>query len=638
MKKCIAIALMLTVVLNTTIFSSEDFFSYWSFDSTTDSQGETISEGVTPSQPVWVNGKIGKAMDFSGGNKLLRFNDYTKHLSGATAISVSGYFKNFGSPSGADKNYNLFKININGSNGGFNLYLENNQFIFEARSMPDDKMQAVKYGFTDSGKWHSFVAVADYENSTMTLYIDGEQVATGKAAFGAKAFEVGSPTNPDLSIGGAGSYIFNGALDEFKIYKRALTKQDVDSIESNAEQMSDSNPYIVGAWSFEEENDEDTRGKGIAISAGDYLQEQGKMGKGLSFSGKTKPLHLGKDIAKELNRQKAITVSMWFKNNSIPQDGSYSLFKTYSGAREGFEISLEKDGIVFVTRSTIYDIGTKVVYPFSDVGSYHHIIASVDFSSGMVKLYLDGKEVLQETASFKSPTYRVSNINGDDSLGGFNTTTMFDGSIDELVILSKTLDDAEVKSLYETSANEAQISKLFLVPVNFTDISGHWAEESIIAAAQRSIIKSENPEKFYPELNVKRWEFVEMICSLLELPPAKYKNVVRDITQSDQYSGIFQAAMDKGLIERHMLLGQSFYPQAPITIQEALVTASIAYDFYKDENTQTHNRLSLVNSSHWTNIYLENLRGLNLIRFEGMDAHSLLTRAQAAYILGSFID
>jgi hypothetical protein len=73
--------------------------------------------------------------------------------------------------------------------------------------------------------WHYVVAVQDGVAGTRTLYVDGSAVATGPA-------EAANGTG-DLWIGGANSLdseYFNGAIDDVRIYNRALSISDIQAL------------------------------------------------------------------------------------------------------------------------------------------------------------------------------------------------------------------------------------------------------------------------------------------------------------------------------------------------------------------------------------------------------------------------
>ncbi len=57
--------------------------------------------------------------------------------------------------------------------------------------------------------------------------------------------------------------------------------------------------------------------------------------------------------------------------------------------------------------------------------------------------------------------------------------------------------------------------------IEFSDISGHWAEESIKIAAGNGIISGDNEGRFFPDRTITRQELAVIMANILNLPPAE---------------------------------------------------------------------------------------------------------------------
>ncbi|MEM7037150.1 MAG: LamG domain-containing protein [Bacteroidota bacterium] len=84
-----------------------------------------------------------------------------------------------------------------------------------------------------AGQWHQFATVFDVGNDSVKLYIDGEQVASAQAG-GTRVFH-GDSLFTHFFIGlDAYNYFpggtWNGKLDDFYIFDRALTASQIDSL------------------------------------------------------------------------------------------------------------------------------------------------------------------------------------------------------------------------------------------------------------------------------------------------------------------------------------------------------------------------------------------------------------------------
>jgi len=89
----------------------------------------------------------------------------------------------------------------------------------------------VSYGCAEGGTvttgWH--LVTATFDGTTARLYVDNAQVASD-------TFSAPPNTNFPLYIGryyGASAYGWNGAIDEVRLYNRALTPTEVIAIYSH---------------------------------------------------------------------------------------------------------------------------------------------------------------------------------------------------------------------------------------------------------------------------------------------------------------------------------------------------------------------------------------------------------------------
>lgn len=639
MKKVVAVLLCCLLLTPAAVFAEDAPFACWLFEGSSSDSGANGFDGVVSGEAQFVDGAYGKALD-AAKSGICKVNGLIPALEGAAAVTVAGSFRNDDLPPGDPKQYVITKMLINGNNGGFNLYIENGKLIFEARSMPADKMQSVSVAYTDTGNWHDFIAVADYENAKMTLYLDGAEVASKTAAFGAKKFTPGAPASPDFTMGGAGSNRLNGAVDAFYLFDRAASAEEIAGLLGEAGSgetpVEKRNPYIVGAWSLNEASAEDSRGKKLSFSAEGYTTAEGKFGGGLEFAGRETPLAIGKEWGGYLNGSQYITASLWFCNNTMPETGSYSLLRTMNGARAGFELQLIPNGLQVTARSAVHDRGCVVTFPFSGAGEWHHVIAAVDFSAPSVRLYLDGAELAGSgTVAFAEKKYTVAHINSADTLGGFTRTSMFDGKIDELALLTKPVDEEEVQSLFTLPVEEATLKDIILREVDFTDIADSWAAESITAVAARGLMNGTDEAHFSPTLHVTRADYFQLLAALAEWKPAAYRQVVKDIPASAGYAGVFQTAYDRGLIDVHLLKNQRFAPDSPITLGDAAALTARLCDALGVE-AQDASTVAYAGGEAWMEPFLRQMDAAGLfagVSAQGADAGRYLTRADVADIL-----
>ncbi len=201
---------------------------------------------------------------------------------------------------------------------------------------------------------------------------------------------------------------------------------------------------VVLYWTFEDISDEamDVSGRehhGV-ITDGEYVE--GKKGLGLEFNGTSTFIELAHHD--DFDLPNSYTLAVWAMINDIPQDhigiprkeGSYILHPSRVG-----------DGYNFHTY--VYTPGTiKLVHgDVVDFGDWHHLAGTYDGSRA--RSWLDGQVIVEqpvagEVASTPDVPLRWAN----DCCGG----RMLNGILDEIVIINRALDEAEMTSLMEDGA------------------------------------------------------------------------------------------------------------------------------------------------------------------------------------------
>jgi len=157
----------------------------------------------------------------------------------------------------------------------------------------------------------------------------------------------------------------------------------------------------------------------------------------------------GTELGDTLGTADPLSVSFWFRVDTFPTAGNYAgLFEIGTGSADGvFSVYLSDNDILF-------DVGGSNVgsYGFTDTLSYHHVYAEYDgTASGTAKLYLDGVEVISNSAS-TDPVCTGKNVYIANFYDTANTTLApFTGRIDEFRIYSRVLTSTELYYLKENS-------------------------------------------------------------------------------------------------------------------------------------------------------------------------------------------
>ncbi|CAH1216517.1 hypothetical protein PAECIP111893_04146 [Paenibacillus plantiphilus] len=108
----------------------------------------------------------------------------------------------------------------------------------------------------------------------------------------------------------------------------------------------------------------------------------------------------------------------------------------------------------------------------------------------------------------------------------------------------------------------------------FTDVSTHWAQKSINDLASRLVINGADKQRFLPNSEITRAEFMAIIIRALGLSSADKTFHFKDLAEKAWYHQAVQIGYSYGLVDGHS--DGSFKPNEKITRQEAMVILSRA--------------------------------------------------------------
>ncbi|OGS47237.1 MAG: hypothetical protein A2539_10635 [Elusimicrobia bacterium RIFOXYD2_FULL_34_15] len=206
-------------------FSYAVLIGEWKFG---EGDGATASDtsgnnntGILVNNPKWVNGKVGKALEFDGTNTYIVVND-TAALIPVTSISLEAWV-----------NSDIITADETGSTrriiekGAYALAASNQAIfkIYVTTGIGISVSQYLTYPWSsnDIGVWHHVAGTYDSTTGEQKLYQDGVMVASqtiaGLIDESSSYFHIGWQ--------GSSSGRFDGIIDEAKIYDNAITAQEV---------------------------------------------------------------------------------------------------------------------------------------------------------------------------------------------------------------------------------------------------------------------------------------------------------------------------------------------------------------------------------------------------------------------------
>ena len=198
----------------------------WHFDEgsgTTAGDSSEYSNNGAINGASWVDGKVGKALEFDGSDNYVSVPD-REELSGGAGkdMTLEGWFK------GDDVGTSTFgkcliSKSLDGNYKDYQLMVMNNElrFLFEngGGNGPD-----FTGGRLSNGVWYHVAVTWDATTRKAILYLDGAAVNSQTTTY-----DMPDTTSP-LYIGKKGyapEQYFNGAIDEVMIYNRALSAEEI---------------------------------------------------------------------------------------------------------------------------------------------------------------------------------------------------------------------------------------------------------------------------------------------------------------------------------------------------------------------------------------------------------------------------
>ena len=418
-----------------------------------------FEDNADDSQP---NGYIGKGGTFNGSSSNIIAPSFMP--TGSSSRSVSAWVKTTVS----NTNMTILKYGANSTNSAFIFRILNGQLGIAFYGNDHDFTAT---GLTD-GNWHHVAGT--YDGSNARVYLDGSLIGTG----------VTTAPNTTSTVVGIGAYdngvdgLFNGSIDQVRIYNTALNPNDVWLLysETSATSSTLDYPASTGAIAlYELEGDATSTSSSTYDGAATavawvplYDGTENTMTyaapsvsapflKAGVFNGSSS----GISIPDSITNTQDVSVSLWVKDIATPASGYSLLYVKYG--QDYFYITVQTSGELGIYIDNYQDPN----YPrfitlllttginLND-GNWHHIavINKIDTSAngGGYFVYVNG--VLNASASFSSSMRRNSGDSLSAGIGYYPDGSYFtNGKIDQVRIFNKAIDAGEVLQLYNEPNN-----------------------------------------------------------------------------------------------------------------------------------------------------------------------------------------
>ena len=415
--------------------------------------GKAYREDATPQGLAFANGGISKL------------------ISGQSAAAVSVWVKFDAAPASRQ---NIIMAHVSGAYVGYELYANKGTLRASSRSKNGGAMQSAACNMDwKADAWYHIIASFDYEKKAITLYVNGEKAAENtNAAFETNVFTTGTVTAYDSiglnhkATGTTDMNRLNGSVDDFRLYNRALTADEVSALyqKQYGEALESG---LLADIDFEQRNSDGEylyrvleNGVMTVKSTGAVrlAETEGALGTGKAARMMWYGYECGENvIGKALAGAENAAFSVWVKLNSIPtgSERQQLFLVTVNGASAGLEAYAKSNGFVFAGRSQAADKWQSVSTAEMTLnpGQWYHVAGNVSFKDKQFEIYVDGVKAEKASVAFGADTYTNAAHTKNDYLG-VNAITRtpsgvykLDGIMENFRVYNRRLTEEEIGAL-----------------------------------------------------------------------------------------------------------------------------------------------------------------------------------------------
>ena len=407
--------------------------AWWKFD---EGGGTTVKDSAGKNDgkitgAKWVDGKIGKALDFDGQGAYVEIPN-APALNLTKAITMEAWVKHRGNTiytweTILAKGDSAYRLHFDETDQAFGMGLTDENGFWNLSS-------TVK---PDPDKW--YFVVATFDGKEAALYVNGKKTVSATDVPTTIAID-----DYGVCIGdnneATGRY-FNGIIDEVKLYDRALSADEVAKQYAAASETAEAG--LVASWAFNEGEGttaKDSAGKNNGKIVGAKWVD-GKVGKALDFDGQGAYVEVPN--APALNLTKAITMEAWVKHRGADiYTWETILAKGDSAYRLHFDEMDQSFGMGLTDENGFWNLSSTVK---PDPDKWYFVVATFDGKEAV--LYVNGKKMVSATdipTTIATNDYGVCIGENNEATGRF-----FNGIIDEVKLYDRALSADEVAKQYE---------------------------------------------------------------------------------------------------------------------------------------------------------------------------------------------
>jgi hypothetical protein len=420
-----------------TVVAQPDVLVYYPFDQ---SSGTTVTDtsgngktGTITGTATWTAGKVNNALALDGSTSYVSVPSGV--VSGLTNFTVAGWIK----PTSLSNWMRVFDFGSSTTNYMFLTPQSGGGWRFAITTAGNGSEQQLNYSTAPStGVW-THVAVT-LSGNTGTLYVNGLQVAQN-TSMTLHPSSLGTTTQNYIGKSQFGDPLFNGAVDEFKIYSRALSASEVSALAGSSGSSSLVAYYKLDETAGTSASDSSGNAKTGTIT-GTAAWAAGKKNNALTLNGSNTYVSLPSGIVSGLT---SFTFAAWIKPAAL--SNWVRLFDFGTGTTKYMFLTPQSGGGWRFAITTAGN-GSEQQLNYAtapSTGVWTHVAVTLTGTTGT--LYVNGVQVAQNTAMTLNPSSlgtTTLNYLGKSQYGD----PLLNGAIDEVYIYNRALSAAEVNSLF----------------------------------------------------------------------------------------------------------------------------------------------------------------------------------------------
>ena len=169
--------------------------------------------------------------------------------------------------------------------------------------------------------------------------------------------------------------------------------------------------------------------------------------------------------------------------------------------------------------------------------------------------------------------------------------------------------------------------------VNFIDLNGHWAKPYVVPLAEAGLIKGKTTNRFDPDGQITRAEFLTLALNVADLPAMLYQPSYADVSEEQWFSKVAYTAKRGEIPAPEMIQDNKLLPDQPILREEMAAVIIRLVDVMRGRTIDKHHSFPDVTPLDWANVYIGKAANLGIVTGNPDGtflAKATATRAEAA--------